>query len=396
MSIKSLLLFSGMVILAIPLSAQIKSGENIFIDDKVNNDLYVAGGTITIDAPVAGDLIAAGGTITVNDTITQDILVAGGNMTMNGFVGDDIRCAGGTIRLSENVTGDVVAAGGTITIDKDVIIHGNLLISGGEVVLNGEVNGYVKSASGKFTFNGKAGNDIDCRGGEIIINGAVNGKSTLSADIISLGSGARFNNDVVYWNKSGTLDFGNSIESGKAMYDPSLEIETGRWHYLGFASLLMVLWYLGTALLMIILIQYLFKVTMRKAADTVKETSLKSLGLGLLFFVAVPVAILISFISVIGIPVGILMLIAFITVLLLATVMVSLLTAHWINNTYYQSKWSALRIVLSAFGIFVFLKLASLTPFIGPLVMFLLACMAFGGILQTIQWKRITPAVTTG
>jgi hypothetical protein len=36
----------------------------------------------------------------------------------------------------------------------------------------------------------------------------------------------------------------------------------------------------------------------------------------------------------------------------------------------------------------MFLKLASLTPFAGPLIMLLLACMAFGGILQNVRWRR--------
>ena len=95
-----------------------------------------------------------------------------------------------------------------------------------------------------------------------------------------------------------------------------------------------------------------------------------------------------AFVSVIGLPIGVLLLIAYVTILLLATVMVSLLAANWINNTYYQSAWGTGRIIIVALAIFIFLKLFTLTPFIGPLIMLLLACMSFGAILLTVKWRR--------
>ncbi len=383
-----LLLFTFALVSVSETLAQLESGENVIISNKVGHDLYVAGGTVSVNAPIEGDLTVAGGTITVTDTVAQDILGAGSNLILNGYVGDDVRCAGGTIRLSNNVTGDVIITGGTITIDESAIINGDLLVSGGRVILDGEVKGSLKSASGELIFNGKVQRDIDCRGGKIAINGTVVGNTIVAANTIELGSQAHFNKDVTYWNNEGSLDFGNSLHGGKARFDSSLEPDSGKWHFLGFASFLLLLWYLGTALMMIILIHYFFGGTFKKAADSVKNSSLKSLGLGFLFVVGVPIAIVVTVITVVGIPIGALALIAYVTILLLGTVIVALLAAHWINNTYYHSAWQTGRVVLIAFCIFVFLKLASLTPFVGPLVMALLACMAFGGILLNVKWKR--------
>lgn len=388
MKAKIWILFSMAWLSILPVIAQEKASDNIVIREKVTKDLYVAGGTVTINAPVYGDLIVAGGTITVNDTITQDILLAGGNINFNGYVGDDIRCAGGTIRISHHVAGDVVVAGGTITIDKGVIIHGNLLATGGEVKVDGEIEGYIKSGAGTFTLNGKAGHDIDCRGGEITINGTVGGTSVLAAKTIEVGEDASFNGDVKYWSKNETPDFTNAVHQGKPVFDSSLEIEGGKLIYLGFASILIALWYLGMALVMIFLIQYLFSTTMKTAAGTVKSESLKSLGFGALFLIGVPIAIVISAITIIGVPVSILLLIGYITLLALATVIVSLLITHWINNTYYQFSWSNVKISFVAFGIFIAIKLTSLTPVVGPLIMALLVGMGFGAILLNINWRR--------
>lgn len=372
---------------------RIEYGKNVVISQPVYEDLYIAGGSITINAPVHGDLIIAGGTIIINDTVTNDILLAGGTVTFNGFAGDDIRCAGGNIYISKNVNGDVVITGGNVIINKGVTI-GGLLGSGGNITVDGDVNGEIRGAFGELFLNGKIGKDINCRGGRITVNGNISGKSVLAADKITVGNDAAFNNEVRYWNKAGSLDFKQSMKNGKAVYDPALRIRSGEWYYLGAATILGLLWFLGTALLMILIVQYLFSSTMTRAADTVLSSTLKSLGLGFLFFIAVPVATVITFVTVIGIPVGLLLLFSYITLILLATVITSVVTANWLNNRngYHWHYW---RLVFAAFGIFILLKLIFLTPFVGWLIMILLTCMAFGGILLNVNWKGRHKPLTT-
>jgi hypothetical protein len=372
---------------------RIEYGNNVIISQPVYEDLYLAGGNITINAPIHGDLIIAGGTIIINDTITNDILLAGGNVTFNGFVGDDIRCAGGNIHISKNVVGDVVIAGGEVTIDRGVSI-GGLIASGGNITVDGNVTGEVRGAFGNLYLNGNVGKNIDCRGGKITVNGTVDGKSVLAARDIIIGNDAIFNNDVWYWNKRGALDFKQSLKTGKATYDPSLRIRTGQWYYLGAATVIGLLWYLGMALLMILIVQYLFSATMKKAANTVFDDTLKSLGYGFLFFIAVPIAAVIAFVTVIGVPVGLLLTFSYVALILLATVITSVVAANWFNNrnNYKLSYW---RTAFAAFGIFILLKLVSLAPFVGWLIIILSVCIAFGSILLNINWKRPQKSILT-
>lgn len=368
---------------------RIEYGNTVNITKPVYEDLYIAAGTITISAPIYGDLIIAGGTVIINDTVANDILLAGGIVTFNGFVGDDIRCAGGNMRISKNVTGDVVSAGGNITIDSGVTI-GGLLTSGGNITVDGNINGEVRGAFGELILNGNVAKNIDCRGGKITVNGAIGGKAILSATDIIIGNNAAFGSDVRYWNKKGILDFKQSLKSGKAAYDASLRLQTGQWYYLGAATIIGLLWYLGMVLLMILIVQYLFGNTLKKAADTVFNSSLKSLGYGFLYFIAVPIAAVIAFITVIGVPIGVLLVFGYVALLILASVITSLAVAHWINNrNNYQ--WHYWRMALTAFGIFILLKLLSSTPFIGWLLILLLTCMTFGGILLNINWRRKQP-----
>ncbi len=389
---KKTFLLTVMLGCCVAASAQhIVYGNNVTISKPVYEDLYIAGGTININAPVHGDLVIAGGTIIINDTVTNDILLIGGEVTFNGFAGDDLRCAGGNLRISKNVAGDLVITGGTVIIDKGVTI-GGLLASGGRMTVDGNVNGEVKGAFGELYLNGTMLKDIDCRGGKITVNGTVNGKSTLAAPNITIGNDAVFNNDVRYWNKKGSLDFKQSLKNSKASYDSSLRIRTGEWYYLGAATILGLLWWLGMALLMIVIVQYLFSAPMKKAADTFFNNTLKSLGFGFLYFIAVPVAAVIAFVTVIGVPVGLLLIVGYIILLLLASVITSVLLANWLNNRNNYN-WNYWRMVFAALGIFILLKLVSLVPFAGWLTMLFLVCTAFGSILLNISWRKKTAII---
>lgn len=161
------------------------------------------------------------------------------------------------------------------------------------------------------------------------------GPSIIAARKITIGNDASFNNNVRYWNDKGSVDFRQSIKNGKAIYDPSLKIETGRWYYLGGLSVLGLLWYIG----------------------------------------------------IIGVPVGLLLLFNYIILILLATVITSLVAAHWINNRFHY-QWGFWKLVFAALGIFMVLKLISLMPFLGWFIVLLAICMAFGALLQNINWKR--------
>ena len=384
---KKALLFSAMVSCFINASAlRIEYGRNIIISQPVYEDLYIAGGSITINAPIYGDLIIAGGSIIINDTVTNDILLAGGTVILNGFVGDDIRCAGGEIRISKNVAGDVVITGGNIIIDRAISI-GGLMASGGDVTVDGDVTGNIKGVFGYLLLNGNVLKDVDCRGGKITVNGIVGGRSVLAARTITIGNNAAFNNEVRYWNKKGTVDFKQSLKNGKAIYDPSLRFRTGEWYYLGATTILGLLWYLGMALLMILIVEFLFSSTMKKAADAVFNSTMQSIGWGLLFFIAVPVAAVIAFITIIGVPVGLLLLFSYVTLILLATVIISVVTANWFNNRF-DKHWKLWRISLTAFLAFILLKLVFMIPFAGWITMILMSCMAFGGILVNVNWKK--------
>lgn len=371
---------------------RIQWGRNVIISTPVHEDLYVAGGTVTINAPVYGDVIVAAGTIYINDTISNDLLLAGGTVHLNGYIGDDVRCAGGQLHILKNIAGDLVITGGTVDIAKNVVIGGGLISSGGDVICNATINNDVKVAAANFTFNGTANKNFDCRADKLTVSGSINGTSVLAAREIIISDNASFNNSVRYWDQKGKLDFKQSIKYGQAFYDRSLKLQTNNWYFLGHATILGLIWYLLTVFLFITLIQYLFGSTFKKAGHTTGNSLLKSLGYGFLFFIGVPVAVALLLVTVIGIPFGLIMMMSYIVLVLLATVITSLVFANWYNDKFGYD-WKFWQIVFSATAMFVLFKLVSFTPFLGWFVMIIIACVAFGSLLRNIDWRK-KPAVT--
>src|ERR1044072_9186041 len=79
----------------------------------------------------------------------------------------------------------------------DEAVIGNLIAAGGEITLNGQVVGFVKTAAGKLFLHGNVMKDIGCRGGEILIDGIVRGKTVLAAgEKLTIGNSPELYDDV--------------------------------------------------------------------------------------------------------------------------------------------------------------------------------------------------------
>lgn len=362
-------------------------GRTVTISKPVFEDLYITAGTVTINAPVYGDLVIAGGTVNINDSVTQDVLVVGGKVTLNGYVGDDMRCAGGEIIILGNVAGDVVVTGGRLFIGHKSTVT-NFIASSGDLVINGTIIGNLTSASGNLVLNGSVLKNAECRGGKIIINGQIGrGAILASNDMIVVGDEATFGDNVRYFTPGRKPDFKSSIRAGEATFDRSLDFPGERWYYLGFSSFMGLVWYCGMALLLIVILQYLFGPVFKKAGNTVYKSPGRSLGYGVLFLIGMPIAAVLTFVTLIGVPVGIILIFSYVIMVALATVITSVVAANWLQNRS-RSHWTFWQMVFTGFGMFVVIKIVSYTPFLGWLILGTLVCASFGSILLNINWRR--------
>jgi cytoskeletal protein CcmA (bactofilin family) len=374
---------------------RLETGENVTISQPVFEDIYVFSGAIQIDAPVHGDIWCAGGTIYINDTINGDLVVAGGNVFVRGNVLDDIRCAGGSLTISGQIGGDLLVAGGSVTVASGVVIEGSVAVSGGFVTFDGTARGALQSAAGTLVLNGTVGKDLEFNGDQLQLNGTVGGNSVLAARQITLGPRVTLNGPVRYWSEAGEISFGNALQNGTtASFDPALrqQFERPDFKFLGFASLMAVLWYLIASFTMLWLGQWLFGKYFASAATTARQDPMRSMGYGFLYFAAVPVAIVLLFVTVIGIPIGLIALMFYILLIALANIITVLTGAHWIRQRKDYA-WNTIRMALVALGLLVVLKILGSVPFLGWFIKAATVFTAFGAIIYSIRQARASQAV---
>ncbi|HVM86965.1 MAG TPA: polymer-forming cytoskeletal protein [Puia sp.] len=364
--------------------------EEVIITKPVYQNLYISGGYVVINAPVYADLVIAGGIVQINDSVTSDILAIGGDITFNGYVGGDIRCAGAKLHILKNVKGDLVVIGGNVIVEKEAVIEGLVSLNIRSADFEGTAKNEVHINCVNFYFNGMAERGMNIRSGKLEMSGTVAGNAMLAANEIFIDSGAIFEDSVNYWNSKAAVDFASSVKKGKAVYDESLAFPYKRWYYLGTNSVTGLVWYLCAALLMIALMEYLFSASLKKAAEKVLDAPVRSLGIGILFFIGTPIAIILFFITLIGIPVALLLLLFYIIILLLANIIASVETANWLNNRF-PSKMNYWQMIFISFLIFVILKSLSSITLFGSVIVITICFMTTGGVIRLFRRKRQIP-----
>jgi cytoskeletal protein CcmA (bactofilin family) len=376
-----------MLLFTILAMGQHTADKRISITEHQPDDIYLAGNTIRINAIVEGDVVAAGRKITVTDSVQEDLIVAGADINVRGAVRDDIRAAGGRLIIDSEISDDVILAGGEVTITEDAVIHGDLINFSGNIEMNGEVKGMLKSYSGELVLNGKVGEDAYLNGGKILINGEISGASRIAAEDIEIGSNARFLRDVEYWSEDSEINFNNSLINSKATYNEDLIPKKDPFPWEGFGVVALGLWvfYVISAFLILVLLNWAFNDFFANTVANLDKELLNSFIYGLIYLLGMPLLIVLTFILVVGIPIGLFLLVLYIFSILFGHLVAALLMAHYLNK---DRNWNFWTIVFVSIGIAIVLRLLTLIPFLGGLVSIVVIAIAYGLFFLLYLQKR--------
>ena len=381
-------------IINVSLANSFQGEKYVTISEEVIGNLYAAGQNISVEAPIRGDLICAAGEVTIRDSITEDVTMVGGKLIVMGHIGDDLRVAGGTITIFNNINGDLIIAGGDVTIEDNVVITGQLKMAGGTLKMNGQVLGPASLRGGEIVWNGEAKNVLDIKASDLVFNGAVFNNSRLSANQLNLGPDAKFYANVDYWNPSSELDFGQTLYNGAtANYNSEISFSPTEvnWRYLGVGGFLFWMYRTLTAALIIGLIIWMFhRFFSRNSEETVQHAA-SHLGYGLLFIVGIPGLVILTFLTVVGIPVGMLLIVFYGLTIALGHIIAALLIAYGLNY-YYDKNWNRIMLFLIAVCAYLVLKVVGVIPVLGFIVSLFVVMMAVGTILYIWRQSRLTKA----
>ncbi len=368
-----------------------RTGEGVTVSKPVPEDLYIAAGTIAVTSSVLGDLNAAGGTVSVNGSVGQDLQIAGGNIEIRGSMKDDVRAAGGTIALYADVAGDVLLTGGNVSVQSPRI-DGDVAAAGGKLIIHASVKGRLLLAGETVSVEGTAG-DIDVRGESVRINGKVAGNAKISARTIELGPDAAFAGKVTYWSEN------QPAFPGSATRDDSLRFENREFHgesmIPGFvaAGIFGFIVSLFAGAVSIGGIHIFFRNFLHESAELLDRSPGAPLTKGILYLLISPMGIFLLFVSLIGIPIGLLWLSLFAFSFVFAKAVAASAASVWILRRAGKADQTLL-VLVTAFGLFLGMKLIGLVPVIGFLLGLFWMVLSSGLILDKLAALRRTSSPT--
>lgn len=339
-------------------------------------DVYAAGGDVHTGGPIRGDFGAAGGKVALDQPVAGKAWLVGGAVEANAPVRDNLHVAGGDVIVDDVVGGNLFVAGGQVSVGPDAVIGGAARLFGGRVNVAGRIDG-----------------DLHVSGRHVTINGNVRGNVSVRADTVELGPDARIGGTLRYSSRSELRkDEGAVVGSivhqrGRRQGDDAVVVShtsglPGPWHVGGLVMVLSLL-ACGAAFL------FLVPRYGTQAAERLADGPLGALTLGIVAALAVPVVAVLLCITVLGIPLGVLLLLAY-PVLLLAGFLVAVLAiARWLATVLRRPQPVGFA---RTFGWFVLalalVSLASLLPAVGGLAMVLLTLGGIGAAVMELQRRR--------
>jgi cytoskeletal protein CcmA (bactofilin family) len=93
----------------------------------------VTSGSIDVEGVVEGNCVSLGGAMNIPGEVRGDVVALGGPIQLDGASSGDLAAIGGSVRVSGKVGGDLAAVGGDVSLGKGAAIGGDVSVVGGHL-----------------------------------------------------------------------------------------------------------------------------------------------------------------------------------------------------------------------------------------------------------------------
>jgi cytoskeletal protein CcmA (bactofilin family) len=364
----------ALLVMAVPIVAfagtshagSFQSGDNVETkkNEVINHTLFIAGNNVEVNGTVKGDVFCAGRNITINATVDGDVICAGMNVEINGTVMGDVRAAGQVVTLTAKVGHNASLAGNTIRVDADATVAGDL-----------------QAAGDTTTINGSVARDLDAAGSIVTVNSMIGRDVQASTDNLQLNSGAKVGGNVTYYSHNGLDQASGATVKGKTVRQ---EPKTDR-HERNTNPLPSILFSLFALLTLAFVLLAVFPRKFNELTDLALTKPGMTVLIGLAACIGVPAVILVSFMTVIGIYLGVILLLAWLLVMLMSGVLTS----------YYMGRLVLMRtshhpFVAMLVGVVVFSALL-LIPIVNVITIIAAGLFGSGMVIRELFGKNSAP-----
>jgi hypothetical protein len=287
-----------------------------------------------------------------------------------------------TLKSGETMNGDLLVFGGSATIEEGATVNGSTVLFGGNLTVNGTVNG-----------------DVAITGGSASLGPAahITGNLTTVAASLDRANGSKVDgqiyNTATSWISNGEKSnipqpvkpIVPVIPQVKFGFQPLISVLNGFGQSLGIAVLAM--------LVMLFLAPHADRV-----AHAIIAQPLTAGGLGLLTIVVAPIAILLSIVTLILIPLAPIIVIALVVAGVFGWIAIGYEVGQRFTKAIHQNWHPAFSAGLGTFVLTLAAKILTGIPVlncVGWLVPFLLSMAALGAVLMTRFGTQVVNAPTS-
>lgn len=294
-------------------ATRFSSGQSIYIADSVeiNDDFFATAQNTNVNGHIRGDLVIVGMSAGFDGEVDGSVMVGVYDFDMSGHCRNSVR-----------------AFAKQISIDGH--IERNLMVFGADVVLgkSGWVEKDVHFGGGTFLVQGRIGGILRGSGDEIFISGQIDGNVYLEAGKVVIQPTAIIGGMLEVCGKNEP-----KIEPGAQILGEISHCSTGeKKKAAGYelADFFIDFWsFLALALTGGMMLAF-FKGFTREVTGQVKSQWLKSLGLGFVFFICLPIAAVILMVTLVGLPLGLMVLAGWLVLFYLTKVFGGIIIGDWI------------------------------------------------------------------
>ncbi|MEP9373654.1 hypothetical protein [Mesorhizobium sp. KR1-2] len=350
-------------------------------------DTYVSGTSAKLSEPSPRDALAAGYSVDITGKVEKDAHAAGFDVDVDAPVGEDLYAAGFAVKVSQPVGGDLTASGFDVDVRQGATIGGNARIGGGTITIDAPISG-----------------SLLARGRSLTVNAPIAGDARLAAAKLTFGPDAKIGGELTY-SAPEPIEIAPGVIAPDKVHFEKLEPfgEMGffrqnvRMPHLWpsflavFFSFLVTLAFLFVAAAILLAVAPLTVESLRER--TIRRPFL-SMGLGVLGLGMLIGLIPISAMSVIGIPLIPVILLA-ITVFWVAGYLLGIYALSWrVADALGELPTTmSARLAVLFIGLVIAAAL-NFIPFFGWLINLLILFMGLGGLVAWIldALSRRTPA----
>lgn len=367
--------------LAAPLLAQAPAGATA----PAGHNVYAAGGRVRPGSAVQGDYVAVGGRVVVDQAVQRDALLAGGSVDLRAPVGQNVRVAGGDINIDSAIGGELFATGGNVTLNSGAHVAQSARLYGGNLAIDGKIDGALDAGAQKIVIDGEVGGDARLDAGEIEL-----GPHARIAGALSYASGSDL-------KKADGATIGGAVtrqERAAAPRHDGARQRTRTWSgpfWLGRVFTFLALLACAAVFLL---------VAPRFAAsscDTLERAPWLALALGFGTLVALPVLAVLLFISLLGIPLGLVVMALYPALLLVGYVVGVLAIARLAKAALRKEAPESFAMSIGFFALALLLvMLVGRLPFVGGLAVGVVTVLGIGACVLEVYRRRQGGVVSPG